>query len=119
MDNALPGVLPAEFAGMARLDNGVLDVGGVNVRLPVQWSDVPVYVRRSAVDLSVIEVAIAMHDGLAEEQLEAQNDEAERYPLGPKEYWRSSSVGKTTYGSDQHPMTEDDFEEFWADGEPQ
>ena len=21
-------------------------------------------------------------------------------------------------GSDQHPMTEDDFEEFWAEGEP-
>lgn len=56
-------VLPAEFAGMAALNAGVLDVGGVT--LPVRWSRVPVYVRRCANDLAIVEVAIAVDDSLA------------------------------------------------------
>ena len=105
-------VLPAEFAGMAGLDGGVLDVGGVTLSLPVRWSRVPVYVRRSTDDLAIIEVAIALDDSLAQEELDAENSEADRYPLGAKDYWRSKMVGKDRYGADEHPMTEEDFAEF-------
>ena len=106
-------VLPPEFAGMAALNAGVLDVGGVTVRLPVRWQRVPVYVRRCTNDLAIVEVAIAVDDSLAQEELDAENAEADRYPLGPKEYWRSKMVGKDRHGPDEHLMTEDDFEEFW------
>ncbi len=118
MDHPLRGVLPAEFAGMARLDDGVLDVGGVKLRLPVGYPSVAVFVRRYTDDLTVAEISVDLHGSLAEEELDAENEEASRYPLGPKEYWRSKMVGKFGYGPDQHCMTSDDFEEFWAEGEP-
>lgn len=116
MGHGIPGVLPAEFAGMARLDDGVLNVGGVELRIPVTWPRVPVYVRRSSDDLTLAEVVIALDDALAEEQLAAESAEADRYALGPRVYWRSKAVGKWTYGPDQHPMTEQDFAEFWDEG---
>lgn len=119
MDHPLPGVLPAEFAGMARLDDGVLDVGGLKLHLPVRHTGVAVYVRRYTDDLTIAEIAVDLHGALAEEALDAENAEAERYPLGPKEYWHSKMVGKSPYGPDQHLMTADDFEEFWAEGGPQ
>jgi hypothetical protein len=112
-----PEILPAEFVGMAQLRDGVLDVGGVEVRLDARWHEIPVYARRSSADLSVTEVLIAVHDGFAEEELESDNAEAARYPLGPKEYWRSKSVGKARYGPDQHFMTDEDFEEFWSEAD--
>lgn len=117
MDHEMVGVFPAEFAGMARLDGGVLDVGGVKLHLPVAWRHLPVYVRRNTDDLSIGEVLVVLDDSLAEEQLATENDEADRYVLGPREYWRSKLVGKGTYGPDAHPMTEEDFDEFWDEGE--
>lgn len=116
------GILPAEYLGEAHLVDGVLWIGGHSV----DWSDalqiqtgsiaevVHVYVRRSAVDLKVLEIVIPFHDGLDDELLTAQNEEAQRYALGPKEYWRSAMVGKYTWGEDSHFMTDDDFEEYWA-----
>jgi hypothetical protein len=53
--------------------------------------------------------------GLAQEELDEENREAERYPLGPKAYWRSKMVGKYTYGLDQHLMTDEEFEQEWAE----
>ena len=78
--------------------------------------DIPVYVRRGSIDLRIIEVLIARHDGLAEEELEYQNEQAEIYPLGPKEYWRGEMVGKATYGVDHHLMTDEEFEADWLAG---
>jgi hypothetical protein len=118
-------ILPAEFVGLARYtEDGILRLGtpdengnGV-LEIPFAVSekigDIPVYVRRGSIDLRVIEVLIARHDGLAEEELEYQNKQAEIYPLGPKEYWRGEMVGKATYGVDNHLMTNEEFEEDWA-----
>lgn len=111
--NEIAQILPVEFVGMAHTVGGVLDVGGVKVRLG--RSDIGVYVRRLSTDLRVVEVLMATHDGLAQELLDQQNMEAERYPLGPKEYWRSEMVGKYRYGADQHVMTDADFEADWEE----
>ena len=46
--------------------------------------------------------------------MEYQNEQAKIYPLGPKEYWRGEMVGKATYGVDNHLMTNEEFEEDWA-----
>ena len=82
------------------------------------WSQpVYVYVRRSSADLSLFEVHMARHDGLAQEELDRQNEEAEHHPLGVKEYWRGEMVGKYTYGRDGHLMTDADFESDWAEDE--
>lgn len=106
-------LLPIESYGIADAPGRHLAIGGID--LPV-WSDrVAVYVRRDSSDLAIVEVLLARHDGPAEDELDYLNFEAERYPLGPKEYWRSRMVGKYTYGSDSHRMTEEDFEEFWAE----
>lgn len=42
---------------------------------------------------------------------------AEAYPLGQKEFWRHEMVGNWTYGSDNHPMTNEEFELEWAERE--
>jgi hypothetical protein len=126
-------ILPAEFVGhAAHGDDGILRIGTpssdgsgvVEIRLtkgdlPRWWRDktVSVYVRRFADDLSVAEIHMAQHSGLFDEELAYQGEQAENYPLGPKEYWRSEMVGKYTYGSDNHFMTNEEFEEDWHDFE--
>ena len=122
-------VLPAEWVGKAAHDkDGMLTIGtGDKVvklylnkgTMPRWWKDecVDVYVRRFAHDLSIYEIMIAQHDGYAEEELDQENEEAERYPLGPKEYWRTKQVGKYFYGPDKHLMTNEDFEAEWAERE--
>ena len=81
---------------LATLTDGVLDIGGVEARFNVGWPNLAVYLRRDARDFSVVEVELAIHDGLEEEELEMLNMDAERYPLRPKEYWRSKMVGRHT-----------------------
>lgn len=126
-------ILPPEFIGdAAHSDDGILRIGTpqsdgsgvVEIRLtkgdnPRWWSTktVQVYVRRWADDLSIAEIQMAQHDGLAEAELEYQNECAEIYPLGPKEYWRSELVGKAIFGLDKHFMTNEEFEEDWHDFE--
>ena len=126
-------ILPPEFVGdAAHEDDGILRIGTprsdgrrvVEIRLtkgnlPRWWSTktIPVYVRRFAHDLSVAEIQMAQHDGLADAELEYQNEQAELYPLGPKEYWRSEMVGKYTYGADNHLMTNEEFEAEWEENE--
>ena len=122
-------ILPAELIGdAAPSDDGILRIGAprsdgsgvVEIRLIKRGNPcccytntVSVYVRRWADDLSIAEIQMAQHDGLANEELEYQNEQAEIYPLGPKEYWRSESVGKAIYGVDNHLMTNEEFEEEW------
>ena len=77
----------------------------------------PVYVCRWADDLSIAEIQMAQHDGLSNAELEYQNELAEIYPLGPKEYWRSELVGKAIFGLDKHFMTNEEFEKDWHDFE--
>jgi hypothetical protein len=133
-DSSTP-ILGAEYVGEARHgEGGILRIGepdpdgtGV-VEIPLSsegwksgghccWGNthtVGVYVRRASDDLSVIEIHMARHDALAQEELNRMNDEARRYPLGPKEYWRAARVGKIRYGADQHPMSNDEFEQEWT-----
>jgi hypothetical protein len=108
-------VLPAEYIGDAEPVDDTLDIGGVLIR----WTGgaVGVYVRRLSTTLEVVEISLARHDGLAQEELDNENDEAQRYPLGPKEYWRSKMVGKYRTGADQHLLTDAEFEEDWDDGD--
>ena len=126
-------ILPPQFIGdAAHSDDGILRIGTprsdgsgvVEIRLtkrgdPGWWSSktVPVYVRRWADDLSIVEIQMAQHDGLADAELEYQNESAAIYPLGPKEYWRSELVGKAIFGLDEHFMTNEEFEEDWHDFE--
>ena len=126
-------ILPAEFVGnAAHGDDGILRIGTprsdgsgvVEIRLtkgnlPRWWRDktVGVYVRRFAHDLSVAEILMAQHSGLFDEELAHQGEQAENYPLGPKEYWRSEKVGKYTYGADNHLMTNEEFETDWEETE--
>lgn len=123
MNQSVTYILSAEWVGDAKVDeDGILDIGGIKVRVDHfdGWREgsVGVYVRRQSSDLSVMEIALAGHDGLAQEELDAQNEEADRYPLGPKEYWRSKMVGKYTYGyPDTHPMTNEEFEAEWPEEE--
>ena len=119
--------LPAEWVGKAAHDeNGILTIGtGDNIvklslnkgTMPRWWKDncVDVYVRRFSHDLSICEIMIAQHDGYAHEEAQMEDYEAERYPLGPKEYWRAKMVGKWMYGSDNHLMTNEEFEEVWEE----
>lgn len=107
-------ILPAEHFGTARSEDGILDIGGVKVPYSEDCTgSVSVYVRRLSSDLSIMEIQLARHDGLAQEQLDAQNDEAENDPRGPKEYWRAKMVGHFTYGADGHLMTDAEFEADW------
>lgn len=114
-------ILSAEHFGVAEVVNGKLDIGGVKVPFGghPDHAECPrraahVYVRRSSEDLSVMEIHIARHDGLAQEELDRQNTEADAHPLGPKEYWRTAMVGKYTMGPNGRLMTQEDFEADWA-----
>ncbi len=126
-------ILPAEFVGnAAHEDDGILRIGTprsdgsgvVEIRLTKgelsRWwntKTVSVYVRRFSNDLSVAEIHMAQHSGLFDEELAYQNEQAENYPLGPKEYWRSEQVGKYTYGVDNHLMTNEEFEAEWTEAQ--
>ena len=130
-DHPVRIILPPEFIGeAAHGDDGILRIGTprsdgsgvVEIRLtkgdlPRWWNTktVPVYVCRWADDLSIAEIQMAQHDGLSNAELEYQNELAEIYPLGPKEYWRSELVGKAIFGLDKHFMTNEEFEEDWHD----
>ena len=126
-------ILAPEFIGhAAHGDDGILRIGTprtdgsgvVEIRLskgdfPGWWytNTVGVYVCRFSTDLSVAEIHIAQHDGLASAELEFQNEQADIYPLGPKEYWRTELVGKAICGIDKHAMTNEEFEDDWNSAE--
>jgi hypothetical protein len=119
---------PAEFVGMLPYEDDTIKIGDLVIRHVYGYNPAGVYMRRISgkrrLDgkkphkISVAEIIISVvGDGLAQEELDAQNAEAEVSPYGPKEYWRSKMVGQYTYGADGHVMTNEDFEEDWYDDE--
>lgn len=112
-------LLPAEYIGALPYDDDTIEVGGLIVRDVHGYNPASVYVRRisgKTEGISIAEIIISVvGDGLAQEELDIENAEAERYPLGAKEYWRQRMVGKYTYGPDGHPMTDAEFEADWAE----
>lgn len=109
----------AEFIGNLPYENNTIRVGEHLIHEIHGYNPAAVYVRRlsgKTEGLSVSEIIISVvGDGYAQEELDAENAEAARYPLGPKEYWRGRMVGKYTYGADRHLMTNEDFEADWAE----
>lgn len=112
-------IYPAEYVGALAYEDHTVRVGDLVIRDVHGYNPAAVYVRRisgKVEGISVAEVVIsAVGDRYAQEELDEGNAEAQRYPLGPKEYWRAQMVGKYTYGPDRHLMTDEDFETDWAD----
>lgn len=108
---------PAEWVGELPYAGDRIDLGAVQVRGVHGYNPASVYVRRvsgKTDGITVAEIIISVvGDGYAQEELDQENAEAERYPLGPKEYWRGRMVGKYGYGADGHLMTDEDFEADW------
>lgn len=104
-------------------DDHEIRIGDLAVRDVHGFNPAAVYVRRisgKTEGISVAEIIISVvGDYYAQEELDAENEEADRYPLGPKEFWRARLVGNALYGSDQHPMTDEEFEADWAESERQ
>lgn len=111
MSETKPGfyILPAEHVGNAEIVDDTITIGGVTIPLArgSKRQAVGVYVRRSSDDLSVMEIHLAFHDGLATEAMGQQNLEAGRFPLGPKAYWRA----------EMKDLDDVAFEEWWSDDE--
>ena len=109
----------AEYIGNLPYENNSIRIGEHLIHEIHGYNPAAVYVRRlsgKTEGLSISEIIISVvGDGYAQEELDAENAEAGRYPLGPKEYWRGRMVGKYTYGSDGHLMTNEDFEADWAE----
>ena len=114
-------IYPAEYVGDLPYADHTVTIGELVIHDVHGYHPAGVYVRRisgKTEGISVAEIIIsAVGDGYAQEEFDAENAEAERYPLGVKEFWRSRLVGKATYGKDGHPMTDEEFESDWAEGE--
>jgi len=114
-------IYPAEFVGHLRYDQHAIQIGDLVVADVHGYNPAGVYVRRisgKTDGISVAEIVISVvGDAYAQEELDAESEEALRYPLGVKEFWRARLVGKATYGADQHVMTNEEFEADWAEGE--
>lgn len=110
---------PAEWIGQLPYESNTIRIGDFVVRDVHGYNPASIYVRRVSgkVDgMSVGEIIISVvGDASAQEELDAQNEEANRHPLGPKEYWRGQMVGKYTYGADGHVMTDEEFEAEWSE----
>lgn len=109
----------AEYIGNLPYENSTIRIGEHLIHEIYGYNPAAVYVRRlsgKTEGLSISEIIISVvGDGYAQEELDAENAEAGRYPLGPKEYWRGRMVGKYTYGSDGQLMTNEDFEADWTE----
>jgi death-on-curing protein len=114
-------IYPAEYVGELPYGDNTIQIGDVAVHDVHGYNPAGIYVRRvsgKTDGITVAEIIITVvGDRYAQEELEAENAEAMRYPLGPKEFWRNRLVGKATYGQDGHPMTDAEFEADWAEGE--
>jgi death on curing protein len=114
---------PAEYLGPLHYTGNTIQVGDVVVRDVHGYNPAAVYVRRisgKTEGISIAQIVISViGDGLAQEELDAENMEAARYPLGRKEFWRERMVGKYRYGDDSHLLTNAEFEADWeADEQP-
>ncbi|WOX12570.1 type II toxin-antitoxin system death-on-curing family toxin [Streptomyces sp. N50] len=114
-------IYPAEYVGALPYEGDTITLGEIEIRDVHGYNPAAVYVRRISgkiEGISVAEVVISVvGDFYAQEELDAENAEANRYPLGPKEYWRGKMVGRALYGPDRHPMTNEEFELEWDQAE--
>lgn len=104
-----------EHAVHVETPDGILNIGGHDFY--VQMSSVSIYTMSWSTDpRSTARIMIDTNgDGLAQHVLDQENWEAALDPRGPKEYWREKMVGRATYGLDNHPMTDEEFEADWFD----
>lgn len=113
-------IYPAEYVGALPYDGHTVTLGDLAITDVHGFNPAGVHVRRisgKTDGISVAEIIISVvGDGYAQEELDAENAEAERYPLGHKEYWRTRLVGKAVF-ADGHTMTDDEFETEWTEGE--
>lgn len=109
----------AEFVGDLPYQDHTIRLGDLVIPDVHGYNPAMVYLRRitGKVDgISVAEVMISVvGDRYAQDELDVENFEAIRYPLGAKEYWRGRMVGKYSIGG--RLMTNADFETEWAEGE--
>jgi hypothetical protein len=114
-------IYPAEYVGPLSYEDHTILVGDLVIHDVHGYNPAGVYIRRisgKTEGISVAEIIIsAVGDSYAQEELEAENAEAERYPLGAKEFWRARLVGQVTYGPDDHPMTNEEFESDWEESQ--
>jgi len=114
-------IYPAEYVGALPYENDTLHVGDLVIHDVHGYNPAGVYVRRisgKTQGISVAEIIISVvGDSYAQEGLDAENAEAERHPLGAKEYWRARLVGKATYGPDDHLLTDKEFEADWSESQ--
>lgn len=112
-------IFPIEFVGLLPYQENKIILGDLVIDDIHGYNPASVFVRRvsgKTEGISVTEVVISViGDGYAQEELDVENMEAERYPLGPKECWRQKMVGKYRYGADNHLMTNEDFEDDWSE----
>lgn len=116
-------IYPAEYVGPLPYEDHTVRVGDLVVHDVHGYNPAGVYVRRISgkmEGISVAEIIIsAVGDSYAQEELDAENAEAERYPLGAKEFWRARLVGRATYAADAHLMTNEEFESDWEESQEQ
>lgn len=114
-------IYPAEFVGPLPYEDGLIRLGDLTIADVHGYNPAGVYVRRitgKTEGVSVAEIIISVvGDGYAQEELDAENEEALRYPLGVKEFWRARMVGKYRYGPDSHLLTDEEFEADWAESD--
>jgi len=114
-------IYPAEYVGELPYEGNRIVVGGIEIGDVHGYNPAAIYVRRisgKVEGISVAEIIISMvGDAYAQEELDAENAEANRYPLGPKEYWRGKLVGRALYAPDGHAMTNEEFEQEWEEAE--
>lgn len=113
-------IFPAEYVGELPYNAHTISLGELTITDVHGFNPAGVYVRRisgKTEGISVAEIVISVvGDGYAQEELDPQNAEAHRYPLGPKEYWRARLVGTALY-TDGHTMTNEEFDAEWAESE--
>lgn len=113
-------IYPAEYVGALSYTDHRITLGDLTIDDVHGFNPAGVYLRRisgKTESISVAEIIISVvGDGYAQEELDAENAEVDRYPLGPKEYWRARLVGTALY-DDGHTMTDEEFESEWAEGE--
>ena len=100
-------------------ESGSIQIGDTVINGITGFNPANIYVER-LFDMErgsmISSIIISFHgDHWAQAESDRESEEAARYPLGPKEYWRTKMVGKYTYGIDNHPMTNEEFEADWDD----
>lgn len=97
---------PPEYVGKVDVRSGSLKIGDLEVfDVGGGYPDGGVYVERVSgkgdglvVGRIIIEI---IGDATAQAELDAQNDEAELHPLGPKAYWMAKGMPEEDWPDDE------------------